>query len=66
MNTGTTTYIVLKELAGNRPPHLDMLQQILAAHLETVSAFWISLWIMTFIVVLYQVYKEYRASRHGK
>lgn len=58
--------IVLKELAGNPPPHLNALQQLFAPHVETLISLWIALWIMTAFVLIgiyVNAYREHRAKR---
>lgn len=56
-------YIVLKELAGNAPPKLNAIQEVLAPHVYLLTNIWISVWIMTAILVCVHVWKEYREQR---
>ena len=58
------TLIVIKELAGNPPPHLNMIQKFLAPYTESLVTFWISVWIMTAIVLFVFYIREYRAHRN--
>ncbi len=55
-------YIVLKELAGNAPPELNAIQEILAPHVFFLTNVWISVCIMTAIVVCVHVWNEYRSQ----
>ncbi len=62
----TTTYIILKELAGNAPPELNALQQLLAPHIDFLSEVWISVWIMTGIVLVAKLWHEYKKQKRGR
>jgi hypothetical protein len=66
MGTSTPKLIVLKELVGNAPPHLDPLQQLLAPHIEIINDFWLSVWCMTLIVLLVKLFLDYREHRKKK
>ena len=63
MGTSSQNLIVLKELVGNAPSHLDRTQQLLAPHIQLITHFWIGLWLITAIVVLVKVFREYIAYR---
>ena len=66
MENGTTTLIVLKELAGNPPPHLNAIQKLLVPHVEFLTAFWISVWILTAIVLLVQLWYAYKEHKNQR
>lgn len=56
-------YVVLKELAGNPPPQWNALQEVLAPHISLLASFWISVWIMTAVVLaakFWHAYKQYK------
>ncbi len=63
MEPATTTMIVLKELAGNPPPRLNDIQELLVPHVELLTNFWIAVWIMTVIVLLAMLWLEYKKHR---
>lgn len=56
----TTKLIELKQNAGNAPTSLDPLQQFLAPHVDTLIAFWFSVWVITAIVLLVKLWYEYK------
>jgi hypothetical protein len=60
MENATTTYIVLKELYGNPPPQLGAIQEILVPHLDFLTSAWISIWVVTAVIVLLRLIHEYR------
>jgi hypothetical protein len=64
--TASTTYLVLKEVAGHSPTHLDPLQQLLAPHVDTLINIWISIWCMTAVVLLYKLWHEYREQKQRR
>lgn len=66
MENGTTTLIVLKELAGNPPPHLNAIQELLLPHVGFLTTVWISVWITTAIVLLAKVWYEYREYKNKR
>jgi|GEM_PF-2116232 len=66
MQHATTTYLVIKQLAGHLPPHLDPLQQIIADHIDLVTNLWISVWWMTAFVLLYHLWQEYKEQKNDK
>jgi hypothetical protein len=65
-DASSTSLIVLKELAGHPVPQLDPIQQFLAAHYPLVQGAWIALWCMTSIVVLANLWYEYKAQKKDK
>lgn len=58
-----SSYIVLKELAGNAPPTLNPIQAFMAPHVHAIIQFWIAVWFFTAFVVLFHLVLEYRRSR---
>jgi hypothetical protein len=69
MNHATTTLIVLKQLAGHVPPHLDPLQSFIERHIDTITNLWISVWWITALILLYKLWHEYKEQRkngHGR
>lgn len=66
MEPATTTLIVLKELAGNPPPQLNTIQKILAPHIDLLTNVWISVWIVTAIVLFLQLIHAYKNHRRNK
>lgn len=58
-----THYIVLKELVGNAPPSLNLLQQFFAPHAHALVLFWTSIWIITAFVMTGIAAREYRHER---
>ena len=61
---GTSThYIVLKELAGNAPPTLNPIQQVMAPYVHEIIVFWLTVWCFVGLVLLLHLYQEYRKSR---
>ncbi len=65
MEHGTTTLIVLKELAGNPLPHLNTIQKFLLPHVPFLTMFWISVWITTAFVLLIKLWYEYKEYKRG-
>ena len=63
MDTATPGLLVLKNLAGNLPPHLNTLQLWLLPHAGTITAFWWGLWCVTALYLLERLIREYLASR---
>jgi hypothetical protein len=63
MGTSTPQLIVLKELEGNQPTSLDPVQTLLAPHVDALTAFWITLWCLTAIVLLIRLAREYLEHR---
>ncbi len=55
--------IVLKELAGNPRPELNAIQQLLAPHTEFLVTLWISVWVMTAIILVALFVREYMEHR---
>ena len=66
MGHATSSYIVLKELAGNPPPELNTIQKILAPHSVALAHMWIALWVATALVLVYRVAREYNDEHHGR
>ncbi len=66
MENGTTTLIVLKELAGNPPPHLNAIQELLAPHVGLLTTLWISVWITTAAVLLVQPWHAYKEHKNNQ
>lgn len=60
MEQATTTFIVLKELAGHPSPHLDALQKFLMEHMASAQSFWFAVWFMTGVVLLAKLWYEYK------
>ncbi len=60
MSSSTPPLIVLKELAGHMPTRLDPLQQFLDTHITIVTDLWISAWIITALVLLVNLWREYK------
>ena len=58
----TTTYIVLKELAGNLPPTLSITQMALAPHAPALIIIWKLILCATLLALLVYVAREYRAT----
>ena len=56
--------VILKELAGNPLPQLNVVQQAIVPHVELLVTFWISVWIMTGLVVVGITIKEYRNRKN--
>lgn len=63
MDPATTTLIVLKELAGNSPPQLNYLQELLSPYLSQIVAFWMALWCMTAVAAVTIYIRAYRQHR---
>ena len=55
--------IVLKELRGNAPTHLDPIQQALAPHVQLLINIWIAIWCVTAVFILVKLGREYLAHR---
>ncbi len=66
MDTATTSYLVLKELAEKRPVTLDGLQLVLAPHVNLMISFWITVWWMTAIFVALHIWREYKKQQRGE
>jgi hypothetical protein len=66
MENATTSLIVLKELAGHPPTHLDPLQQFLSPHLQGLIYFWFSVWCVTGVVLLIKLWQEYHEQKRQK
>ncbi|MCE9541257.1 hypothetical protein K8R03_01705 [Candidatus Kaiserbacteria bacterium] len=49
MNSGTTTLLILKALAGNDPVRLLPLQKMILPHEHAIETVWWILWILTFL-----------------
>ncbi len=64
MDQATTTFIVLKELAGNPPPQLNAIQKMLAPHIELLTTLWISIWVVTAIVLVVKLRNEYKYQKN--
>ena len=58
--------IVLKELAGNPVPELDELQAFFAPYSEHLTTFWISVWVMTAIILIVMYLDAYKTHRSDK
>jgi hypothetical protein len=63
METATTTYIILRELAGNPPPQLNAIQLLLAPHIDTITALWTAAWITMLAIMCRQVWHAYKAHK---
>lgn len=63
--TSTSTLLVLKELAGNEPTSLNMMQRLLEPHLDILILFWFSVWCATLVFVIRHALNEYRAQKRG-
>jgi hypothetical protein len=61
--TSTHGLIILKELEGNAPTHLDPLQQMLEPHIQTLTLFWVALWFATLAFVISKLVREYLQYR---
>jgi hypothetical protein len=61
--TTTENLIVLRGLEGNAPTSLTPVQKFLAPHIDALTLFWVLVWFVTAIVVLIQLWREYRAHR---
>jgi hypothetical protein len=66
MGTSSQKIIVLKELVGNTPVQLDALQQFLLPFAWLIHDFWVSVWVMTLLVVLVKLAFEYREHRRKR
>ena len=64
MESATATSIVLKELAGNPPPHLNAIQTFLAPHVGFLTTLWISLWVLTAIALVIKLMYEYKEQKN--
>ena len=63
MNTSTQNLIVLKELGGNAPTHLNPLQELFAPHIHALTMFWIFVWCATALILVVKLTREYLAHR---
>jgi hypothetical protein len=66
MNTSTANLIVLRELRGNAPTHLDPLQQLAHPYIPLLTLFWIAIWCGTLAFVIAKTSREYLAYRKNK
>lgn len=66
MGTSSSHIVVLKQLTGNAPAHLDPLQAFFAPYTNELILFWISVWITTAGVLVVKVVREYMAHRRSK
>jgi hypothetical protein len=64
MPPATTTAIILRALRGNEPTSLNAIQAWMAAHFNYLMAFWLSLWLMTGLVLLYILFRTWREERN--
>ncbi|MSU74712.1 hypothetical protein EXS57_02955 [Candidatus Kaiserbacteria bacterium] len=64
MEPATTTMIVLKELAGNPPPRLNDLQELLVPHVEFITDIWVTAFVITTIVLCAKLWLEYKKHRN--
>ena len=55
--------IILKELRGNAPTHLDPIQKALEPHAQLLINTWIAIWCVTAIVILAKLGREYLEHR---
>ncbi len=63
----TTTYIVLRELAGNSPNSLNAVQMLLEPHIDLLVMLWRVAWICTAVTVIAiyaQAYRRHRMNRY--
>lgn len=60
MEHSTTTFIVLKELAGHPSPKLDTLQTFLMDHMASAQSFWFAVWAVTAAVLIAKLWYEYK------
>ncbi|MDB5238642.1 MAG: hypothetical protein JWM46_912 [Candidatus Kaiserbacteria bacterium] len=61
----TSSLIVLNELLGNQPTHLNAIQVFFLPYEHLLSLFWILIWCITAGVVLTHLAQEYR-NRHDQ
>ena len=66
MQSASSSYLVLKELAGHMPAQLSPLQLFIGDHIDLFTRMWFSVWAMTAIVLLYKLWREYQTQRHGE
>ena len=55
--------IALKMLVGNQPTHLNALQMWLSPYADEISILWHTIWILTALVLLARVVREYQRHR---
>ena len=63
LSMGTTSLIVLREISGAPPTALNELQRWLEPHVGLVTGVWISIWLLTALVLLVQLAREYKKFR---
>ena len=63
MEQATTTFIILKELAGNPPPRLNAIQEFLVPYTELLVQFWVAVWVVTILTLLWVLWYEYKKQR---
>lgn len=66
MESATPTLIVLKELAGNPPPELNAMQELLLPYTDVLTMFWISVWIVTAALVARHAWYEYKKHAEAR
>ena len=66
MGTSTPPLIVLKELAGNVPTHLDSVQRFFEPHTDSLVHFWVAVWFATSLYLILHVASEYSAHRRNR